>query len=390
MTNINFILSTAQFVISLLDVKQQLLTGTKHSNTFLPSDRGSNTNSREQLSRSSSSQLSRSAKEIHDSRGYYTNPLLTTNSPDPGVLRLVDGSGWAMVTTSNNVSRRSNPYAFPMYYSRDLVTWEPRGHVFTGNRNWPSWAEARMWAPELHWVKGSYVVYFTAADDRDKLNIGAAVAKSSDPFGDYRDIGKPLIVDENSVAGALDPHYFLDPVSDKHFLIWKEDDPLVPSLIKIRELRSDGLAFRRGSSSQTILRSTLSGERFVTEAPWMMYKDGYYYLFYSSAWFFEAKYHMRVAKAKQVTGPYVKRRLPVLETDWGQYSRGLNTTWVGPGHGSVVSVGEDWWLIYHAWLWGKVDQEPGRQLLMDKMSWQSKWPVVGSPSSYKRLKPNLP
>ena len=29
--------------------------------------------------------------------------------------------------------------------------------------------------------------------------------------------------------------------------------------------------------------------RFVTEAPWMMYKDGYYYLFYSSAWFFEAK-----------------------------------------------------------------------------------------------------
>lgn len=66
MTNINFILSTAQFVISLLDVKQQLLTGTKHSNTFFPSDRRS---SREQQSRSlsSSSQLSRSSKEIHNS-----------------------------------------------------------------------------------------------------------------------------------------------------------------------------------------------------------------------------------------------------------------------------------------------------------------------------------
>ena len=117
MTKIDLILSTAQFLISLLDVKQQLLTGTKHSNTFFPSDE----NNKDQLSRSSlpsSSQLSRSAKEITDSSSYYTNPLLTTNSPDPGVVRLVDGSGWAMVTTSNNVSRTSNPYAFPMYYSR--------------------------------------------------------------------------------------------------------------------------------------------------------------------------------------------------------------------------------------------------------------------------------
>ena len=179
------------------------------------------------------------------------------------------------------------------FFVTDLVAWEPRGHVFTGNGNWPAWAEARMWAPELHWVKGAYVVYFTAADSLDKLNIGAAVAMYSDPFGSYRDIGGPLIFDDNPVAGALDPQYFLDPVSNKHYLIWKEDDPLVPSLIKMRELRTDGLAFRRGSDSKTILRSSLSGERFVTEAPWMMYKDGYYYLCYSRAWFFEAKYHMR-------------------------------------------------------------------------------------------------
>ena len=231
--------------------------------------------------------------------------------------------------------------------------------------SWPGWAEARMWAPELHWVKGRYVVYFTAADARDKLNIGAAAATSSDPFGAYRDIGKPLLVDQNSIAGALDPHYFLDPITNKHYLIWKEDDPLVPSLIKIRELRSDGLAFR--GTANTILRSTLSGERFVTEAPWMMYKDSYYYLFYSSAWFFEAKYHMRVAKAKKITGPFVKRRLPILETDWSAYTRGLNTTFVGPGHGSVVSVGGDWWIIYHAWIQGRVDQqEPGRSSIIEQ------------------------
>ena len=60
----------------------------------------------------------RNSKEILDGSSYYINPLVTTNSPDPGVVRLVDGSGWVMVTTSNNVSRRSNPYAFSMHFSR--------------------------------------------------------------------------------------------------------------------------------------------------------------------------------------------------------------------------------------------------------------------------------
>ena len=136
-------------------------------------------------------------------------------------------------------------------------------------------------------------------DSLCQLNIGAAVATTSDPFGEYQDIGRPLITDDDSLAGALDPHYFLDPVSKKHFLIWKEDDLFQTSLIKLRELNGDGVSFKAGPTT-TILRSTLSGERLVTEAPWMMYKDGYYYLFYSSAWFFEAKYHVRVAKAKSI------------------------------------------------------------------------------------------
>ena len=120
MTNIKFILSLAHVLVPLLDVKQQLLTGTKHSNTHFLSEE----HRKDQLSRSSlpsSSKLLRNSKEILDDSSYYINPLVTTNSPDPGVVRLVDGSGWAMVTTSNNVSRRSNSYAFSMHYSRGRI-----------------------------------------------------------------------------------------------------------------------------------------------------------------------------------------------------------------------------------------------------------------------------
>ena len=266
----------------------------------------------------------------------------------------------------------------------DLVNWRPRGWLIRST-NWPVWARGRMWAPELHFVNGRYITYFTAADIDDKLNIGAAVATTDDPFGEYRDIGKPLVVKRQSLAGAIDPHYFKDPVSGKDYLLWKEDNIFQTSLIQIRELNKDGISFR--GQPRTILTQSLSGERLVTEAPWLMYRDGFYYLFYSSAWFFEAKYHMRVAKAKSPLGPFVKRTLPILENDWEKYSRGENTTFLGPGHGSVLDVEGSWWMVYHAWLYGHVDESPGRQLLLDEVLWQEGWPVVGTPSHTKQLKP---
>merc|ERR1712209_213781 len=68
-----------------------------------------------------------------------------------------------------------------------------------------------------------------------------------------------------------------------------------------------------------ILKSSLDNlleERLVAEAPWMMYQGGYYYLFYSSAWTTEMKYHIRVAVSKSVYGPFHRSHTPVITTDW--------------------------------------------------------------------------
>ena len=70
-----------------------------------------------------------------------------------------------------------------------------------------------------------------------------------------------------------------------------------------------------------LLSSNLLEERQIAEAPWMMYKNGFYYLFYSSGWFLEAKYHMRVARGKKATGPFIKRNKPILSTDWERYNK---------------------------------------------------------------------
>ena len=56
-----------------------------------------------------------------------------------------------------------------------------------------------------------------------------------------------------------------------------------------------------------------------------------------------------------------------------RYQSGENITFVSPGHGSVVKSrkGEDWY-IYHAWLYDKInDRNPGRVLMLDKITWNS-------------------
>ena len=52
----------------------------------------------------------------------YTNPILPVNSPDPGVTRLQDHSGWVLVTTSNKHSMVGNRTAFPIYFSPGNLT----------------------------------------------------------------------------------------------------------------------------------------------------------------------------------------------------------------------------------------------------------------------------
>ena len=66
---------------------------------------------------------------------------------------------------------------------------------------------------------------------------------------------------------------------------------------------------------------TLLQERLIAEAPWLMFRGGYYYLLYSSGWTHEPKYHIRVARARTVTGPYVRHSIPVITTDWNRFNK---------------------------------------------------------------------
>jgi len=297
---------------------------------------------------------------------------------------LPDGSGFIVVSTSDQ-SSFGQP-TFPILYSQDLVNWTPRGYVFN-ETNWPLWGLNDAWAPEIHFVDGVYIVYFSMRHRATGTHaIGAA--KATNPYGPYTDCcdGQPIYQHR---SGAIDAHWFKDPRGGKTYLAWKQNS--IPSAIILQEIQADGLHFSEGTKAKVLLVSSLLWDFEVVEAPWILHREPYYYLFFSSNTFQSPFYHVGVARSLNVTGPYTRNdQNYVIEVDKRRFHIG-NVTFVSPGHCSVVQTGDEHWLVYHAWRYGQILQTPpGRMLLIDQIQWtEDQWPVVGYPSDYERTLPNV-
>jgi beta-xylosidase len=286
--------------------------------------------------------------------------VIANDCPDPGVMR--DGDTYYLTCTHTGGAG-----IFPIYSSTDLVSWTRVGSILPDR---PAWANDRFWAPEIHKVdQNRYVAYFTASTRSDnRLSIGAAIA--TNPAGPYTDIGEPLIYDPT--PGVIDAHYFR--ASDgRRFLTWKRDGNAVgqSTPILLREVASDGITLQGPTS--TILTNDRAWEGAVVEGQWIVEHDGYFYLFYSGNGYASPSYGVGVARSTSATGPYTKAAAPILRT---------NAVWDGPGHGAVIlGPSGDWVHVYHGWQKGRVGQSPGRQVLVDRVTWSQGWPqMLGAPS----------
>jgi hypothetical protein len=294
----------------------------------------------------------------------YANPVVPFDCPDPGVVSVGDPPVYYAVCTGGS---------FPIRRSHDLVLWEDTGAAVLPEGK-PPWAAngGRNWAPELHAIGGRFVAYYTSVNGDNVLSIGAAVADS--PTGPFTDRGGPLL---EHPQGVIDATLARDH-DGRPFLVYKIDGNAhgEPTPILIRELASDGLSFAPGAPEVELLRNAPgTWEGGVVEAPWIVERDGTYYLFYSGN-VYDHRYRTGVARASAITGPYEKLGDPIL---------GNGAGWVGPGHGSVVPVGDRLYFTYHAWHAndaGQHDGARGRVILLDEIAIVDGWPRIhdGTPS----------
>jgi GH43 family beta-xylosidase len=299
-------------------------------------------------------------------RPSFTNAVVPFDCPDPGVLGVTTGAHptFAMVCTGGSLRVR---------VSDDLVSWrESGGAILPGGK--ASWSAngGRNWAPEIHRVGTKYVAYYTAVNAANVLSIGCASAAAL--TGPFPDRGAPLV---QNALGVIDATFFED-TSGKKYLYYKIDGNSAGQATPIvaRELAADGLSFAAGSGPvQVLINDPATWEGGVVEAPWVVKHGSDYVLFYSGN-VYDSRYRTGVARAKSPTGPFTKKGAPIL---------GNNASWVGPGHGSVISVHGRDYFFHHAWRSlpnGQNDGAKGRLGLIAPIVWGADgWPVLGNGSS---------
>ncbi len=285
----------------------------------------------------------------------YTNPVIPGDHPDPSIVR-VGADYWATATTSQWAP------VFPLLHSRDLVNWTLAGSVFEEP---PAWSAGSYWAPEISEHRGKYFVYYTARKKNGPLCV--AVATASKPAGPWTDHG-PLVCQE---AGSIDAAAATGEDGGR-YLVWKEDgnSRKQPTPLWLQRLSDDGTALT--GTPVEILRNEAPWEKNLVEGPFILQRDGWFYLFYSAAGCCgrACDYRLGVARARKLAGPYERNPAnPIMEG---------NDQWKCPGHGSIVTLPDRrTFLLYHAYH-SRDFEYAGRQAMLDEVTWSDGWPAINA------------
>lgn len=297
----------------------------------------------------------------------YTNPIYQHDAPDPTVIKAKDGYYYAITTQSEY---NGNLVPLPILRSKDLIHWEEKGTVFTVDQV-PSWATFNyMWAPHITYHKRKYYVYYsTLLNDESLLTgMGIGVAVADNPMGPYKDKGAPLVW--GTGFEKIDP-YILEDDSGDRYMYWGSDK--MP--IYVQQLSDDGMNV---VGEETVILSpgvqSRDGYDFLVEGPWVIKRNGYYYLFYSGNYCCmdssgrTPHYAVMVARSKSPTGPFeAYPDNPILEK---------NNAFLAPGHNAVIQddAGVDW-MLYHAYNLQDITST-GRLLMIDRIKWKDGWPFI--------------
>ncbi len=297
-------------------------------------------------------------------RGFFDPAYPDVHDP---VMACEDGR-YYMFTTGFGVS---------MLSSDDMVTWKREKSVLNPV---PEWAHelvpaynGHTWAPDVIRVGDLWYLYYSCSTFGKNIStIGVAVNKTLNPESpDYqwKDLGKVI----QSKPGenqwnAIDPNVILDEDGNPWMTFGSFWDG-------IQMVRLDKDMKTPIGEPRTVARRRHARENPI-EAPFMIRKDGYYYLFVSFDYCckgLQSNYKIAVGRSKTVDGPFLDDQGRDMADCGGKILVGESDRYAGVGHCAVYDFGGKWHLVAHAY---DKERNGASKLFLRPLEWKDGWPEV--------------
>lgn len=308
------------------------------------------------------------AEKTVETEDFYQNPVINYSLPDPTIIKARDGYFYLYATEDIRNT--------PIHRSKDLVNWEKTGTAFT-NATRPTFEpRGGLWAPDINYINGKYVLYYSMSVWGGERTCGIGVATADKPEGPFTDHGKLFQSNEIGVQNSIDQFYIEQ--KGRKYLFWGSFRGIYAI-----ELSADGLSLKPGAEKRKVAGTAYEGT-------YIHRRNGYYYLFASIGTCckgLNSTYTTVVGRSRDLFGPYINKEGKSMMDNQHEIVIQKNDKFVGTGHNSEIvqdKKGRNW-IFYHA---VSVDNPRGRVLMIDQIRWENDWPYIeGGTPSLKAVKP---
>lgn len=300
----------------------------------------------------------------------YNTPLIEQRA-DPYVYRHTDGKYYftASVPAYDRIVLRCADSLEGLKEAGEITVWTKH----------PSGPQSiHIWAPEIHWIMGKWIIYYAAGDKDDIWAIRPYVleCQGDDPMKDpWKELGMMQAAPEDEFSFH---EFSLDATVFEHkgdwYYIWAEKTGVGKKISNLYIARME--TPNRLATVQVLLTTPdYDWERidfWVNEGPAVIKHDGRIFVTFSAS-ATGACYCMGmlyIDEDEDLLDParWTKLRKPVLKTD---EEKGI----YGPGHNSFVKAddGVTDLCIYHARQYEKIEgdplYDPNRHMMVMPVAW---------------------
>lgn len=304
------------------------------------------------------------------------NPPFIEQRADPYILRHTDGKYYftASVPAYDRIALRCAEDLYALRDAEEQTIWTKHD---TGDMS------LHIWAPELHYIDGSWYIYFAASRKDDIWHLRPYILKcgGQDPMRDpWSECGKIARSDDDIYsfeAFSLDATTFT--VGTDRYFVWAEK---VSVGIQISNLYIARMESPTKLATAQILLTTpdYDWERvdiWVNEGPAVIKRNGRIFLTYSASATGEGYCMgmMSIDEKEDLLDPrkWRKERYPVLCSD-------REKGFYGPGHNSFTKLpdGRDV-CVFHARTYAEIEGDPLYDPNRHTMLMEVKWDAEGRP-----------